>query len=44
MTKGSDLLVSALANEGVDRVFGVPRAKRISTSSSRCGNRVLSWY
>jgi acetolactate synthase I/II/III large subunit len=24
MTKGSDLLVAALENEGVDRVFGVP--------------------
>ena len=29
MSKGSDLLGAALANEGVDRVFGVP-AKRIS--------------
>src|ERR671921_2113729 len=24
MTKGSDLLVSALENEGVDRIFGIP--------------------
>src|ERR671913_2518231 len=24
MTKGSDLLVAALENEGVDRVFGIP--------------------
>ena len=24
MTKGSDLLVAALENEGVDRIFGVP--------------------
>jgi thiamine pyrophosphate-dependent acetolactate synthase large subunit-like protein len=24
MTKGSDLLVAALENEGVDRIFGIP--------------------
>lgn len=24
MTKGSDLFVAALENEGVDRIFGVP--------------------
>ena len=24
MAKGSDLLVAALENEGVDRIFGVP--------------------
>ena len=34
MTKGSDLLVAALENEGVDRIFGIP-GEEILTSSSR---------
>ena len=42
MTKGSDLLVAALENEGVDRIFGC-RAKKISTSSNRCATRTSSW-
>ena len=39
--KGSDLLVSALENEGVERIFGVP-VKRISMSSSRFAGRASS--
>jgi acetolactate synthase-1/2/3 large subunit len=31
---GSDLLVAALENEGVDRIFGMCRARRTSTSSN----------
>ena len=33
-TKGSDLLVAALANEGVDRVFGVPGEKSLDVVES----------
>ena len=36
--KASDLLVQALENEGVDRIFGVP-GEEISMSSSRYGLR-----
>ena len=32
MTKGSELLVAALENEGVEHIFGVP-GEKISTSS-----------
>ena len=42
MTKGSDLLVAALENEGVEYIFGVP-GKRTWTSSSGCGRRGSSW-
>jgi hypothetical protein len=28
MTKGSDLLVAALENEGVERIFGIPGEDR----------------
>ena len=35
MKKGSDLLVAALENEGVERIFGVPVRKTL-TSWSRC--------
>src|SRR5687768_506488 len=31
MIKGSDLFVAALANEGVDRVFGVPGEENLDT-------------
>src|ERR671921_2041659 len=34
MTKGSDLLVSALENEGVDRVFGVPGEENLDVVES----------
>ena len=33
-TKGSDLLVTALANEGVDRVFGVPGEENLDVVES----------
>jgi len=42
VTKGSDLLVAALENEGVER-SSASRAKRTSTSSSRCATRRSSW-
>ena len=38
VTKGSDLLVAALENEGVAYIFAIP-ARKISTFSSRCGAR-----
>ena len=34
MSKGSDLLVAALANEGVDRVFGVPGEENLDVIES----------
>ena len=34
MTKGSDLLVAALENEGVDRVFGVPGEENLDVLES----------
>lgn len=34
MTKGSDLLVAALANEGVDRIFGVPGEENLDVLES----------
>src|SRR6266516_2598464 len=34
MTKGSDLLVSALANEGVERIFGVPGEENLDVVES----------
>jgi acetolactate synthase I/II/III large subunit len=34
MTKGSDLLVSALENEGVDRIFGVPGEENLDVVES----------
>jgi acetolactate synthase I/II/III large subunit len=34
MTKGSDLLVAALENEGVDRVFGVPGEENLDVVES----------
>src|SRR5918993_277452 len=37
MTKGSDLLVAALENEGVDRIFGVPGEENLDVVESlRC--------
>ena len=54
MTKGSDLLVAALENEGVDRIFGIPgeenldvveslRASSSSSSSRGTSRRRPSW-
>ena len=34
MTKGSDLLVAALENEGVDRIFGVPGEENLAVVES----------
>jgi acetolactate synthase I/II/III large subunit len=34
MSKGSDLLVAALANEGVDRIFGVPGEENLDVVES----------
>ena len=42
MSKGSDLLVAALENEGVERIFGIP-GRRTSMWSSRCAPRASSW-
>jgi hypothetical protein len=34
MVKGSDLFVSALENEGVERIFGVPGEENLDTVES----------
>ena len=34
MVKGSDLLVAALENEGVDRIFGVPGEENLDVVES----------
>src|SRR5580693_4307662 len=34
MTKGSDLLVAALENEGVDRIFGIPGEENLDVVES----------
>ena len=34
MTKGSDLFVAALENEGVERIFGVPGEENLDTVES----------
>jgi acetolactate synthase I/II/III large subunit len=34
MTKGSDLLIAALENEGVDRIFGVPGEENLDVVDS----------
>ena len=34
MVKGSDLFVSALENEGVERIFGVPGEENLDTVDS----------
>ena len=40
MSKGSDLLVAALANEGVDRVFGVPGEENLDVLESLRQSRI----
>src|ERR671916_287426 len=40
MTKGSDLLVAALENEGVDRVFGVPGEENLDVLESLRTSRI----
>jgi hypothetical protein len=40
MTKGSDLLVSALANEGVERIFGVPGEENLDVVESLRNSKI----
>ena len=40
MTKGSDLLVAALENEGVDRIFGVPGEENLDVVESLRKSRI----
>ena len=40
MTKGSDLLVAALENEGVDRIFGVPGEENLDVLESLRTSRI----
>src|ERR671911_1326030 len=40
MTKGSDLLVRALENEGVDRVFGVPGEENLDVVEALRGSSI----
>ena len=40
MTKGSDLLVAALANEGVERIFGVPGEENLDVVESLRNSKI----
>src|ERR1700734_21493 len=40
MPKGSDLLVAALENEGVDRIFGVPGEENLDVVESLRGSTI----
>ena len=40
MTKGSDLLVAALENEGVERIFGIPGEENLDFVESLRGSRI----
>ena len=40
MTKGSDLLIAALENEGVDRIFGVPGEENLDVVESLRGSSI----
>src|SRR6201995_2942641 len=40
MAKGSDLLVAALENEGVDRIFGVPGEENLAVVESLRTSRI----
>ena len=40
MTKGSDLLVAALDNEGVDRIFGIPGEENLDVVESLRSSRI----
>ena len=42
MTKGSDLLVAALENEGVDRIFSIPRRENLDVVESSL-RRASNW-
>ena len=39
---GAELIVSALENEGVQQIFGIP-GEEISTWSKRCGAPRSNW-
>jgi acetolactate synthase I/II/III large subunit len=40
MPKGSDVLVAALENEGVDRIFGIPGEENLDVESLRRSARI----
>jgi len=40
MPKGSDLMVAALENEGVDRIFGVPGEENLDVVESLRQSRI----
>src|ERR1700704_2261 len=40
MTKGSDLLVAALANEGVERIFGIPGEENLDVVESLRNSKI----
>jgi thiamine pyrophosphate-dependent acetolactate synthase large subunit-like protein len=40
MTKGSDLLVAALENEGVERIFGIPGEENLDVVESLRQSRI----
>jgi thiamine pyrophosphate-dependent acetolactate synthase large subunit-like protein len=40
MPKGSDLLVAALENEGVDRIFGVPGEENLDVVESLRNSKI----
>jgi acetolactate synthase I/II/III large subunit len=40
MVKGSDLLVTVLENEGVDRIFGVPGEENLDVVESICKSSI----
>jgi acetolactate synthase I/II/III large subunit len=40
MTKGSDLLVAALENEGVERIFGIPGEENLDVVESLRSSRI----
>jgi len=40
MVKGSDLLVAALENEGVDRIFGVPGEENLDVVESLRNSKI----
>ena len=43
MTKGSDLLVAALENEGVEHIFGVPGEENLDVVESLAQLQASSW-
>ena len=43
MTKGSDLLVAALENEGVEYIFGVPGEENLDVVESLAQLAASSW-